>query len=485
MNKSCFRIVSGKEIINGGGLGALWRHDTRECVSFFKNILTPLSAKNCYHIIRPLNEVAEKGAEIIKAKTGRRMQAKTLYARECVMEIPEDWGAERMPDVIKVCEKIGKTPIYRYENVHEEVDGKKKLVSVPILDENGNHVKSPLGIVLFAVMMHKDEGNWCLPDGRSAGLSKGRDGKWYDGKGNLHYPQREHLVWKCHCHVHPWYNMVDPHTGRTIRLAAEELSQIQSLVAQALGMERGKVGSNTRHLHPDQYSELKVIEANIAERQEELESLEKRRDELKANVAKLATNPLARLGAGIQTRLSGNRTQEEFDASVAEIRKDCDDQIAAIKAEADKRVEKAEQAGRDAGSKLYRYERGREKDLREWGNRGYNLGLEDARKTVEAAEAKTAEVQAELDNVRRKVAGPVLVYNSFVATIKNPKIPNKAKNDFVALFCDNISSDEKVFLAKYLKVCGVLWPLRNSDELARYRQQQKNKMTKTTNTIKK
>ena len=262
--KSCFRMISGKEVKSHGGLAGLIKHDLRESVSTFKNIRSELRAQNGYHIVgRPIEDILAENARIVKSKTGRKMQANALTLRECIMELPEDWDKERINDMVRVCREVTTIPIYRYYNKQEEIDGKNKVVSYPLLDEEGHHIKSPLELELVAVIYHGDEGHWVTAEGNTAGLAVGTDGKWHDAAGMIHDPKTEGLTWKVHHHCHPWYNCLDRNTGKSIRLASEELSQIQTLVAKRLGMERGIKGSNRARVSTEEYSRMQQIEAEI------------------------------------------------------------------------------------------------------------------------------------------------------------------------------------------------------------------------------
>ena len=263
-------MIKAKEVASHGGLYGLYLHDTREVISKYKNIRDSLVSKNSYHIDKKLEDVLKDAAITVKRKSGRAMQNKTMPVRECFMELPDDWDASNKAEVIRLCSDIGTIPIKRYVNRKKMVAGKKRLVSEPVLDEKGKQVISPLGIELFAVMFHEDEGHWLMPDGKAtAGLEKDADGRWVDLNGEPHDPEAEGLIWKMHHHCHPWYNFIDPKTGKTIRIAGEELSQIQTIVAERLGMERGIKGSDRVHLPTEVYSRLQQVEASIAKGEEE------------------------------------------------------------------------------------------------------------------------------------------------------------------------------------------------------------------------
>lgn len=405
-----------------------------------------------------------------------------------------------MPRIIEICRSISNTPIYRYTNTLEMQDGGKKLVSIPVVDKAGNHVMSPLGLELVAVMLHLDEGNWEYPDGRSAGLKKGKGGEWCDANGTIHDPKKENLVWKKHAHVHPWYNMVDPRTGKVIKIAAEELSQIQDLVANKTGLERGVVGSNTRHLHPDDWTEMKIIKAQLDTCLQEIENISAKKEagevELKVlqdnitsaqdKLEKMATNPLARLGASIHTKLSGNRTQQEFDAAVAavqeacdaaiaETKKDCEEKIEAARLSAEMSISKAEDERRKASSEAEKMRLSREEDRKTWGQQAYDLALEVIRKKFQADLDSAAEREASLktssEKLKKELAAPSAAFNALLRTLNDyVHVKNEKRFDFLALLVDHVPQEDMDTFVNGLKAAGIKIPIRNSAQLSASRE---------------
>ena len=251
MNKSCLRFLNQKTVEKHGGLFGLMKHDVRESIWEDQEINDDYKGKNKFKIIRKIENVVEDLTTIVKAKTKRGVQKNAMIIREAVVE-----------KLITVGEKVGETPIYRSSNklVIDKKTGKKSLVSIPLLDMNNNQIKSPLGIKLFAAFLHVDEGNWINQFGRSACLLKGSDGNWHDPTGVRHDPKKEGLTWKQHWHGHLWFACVDHETGKTIRPSTDELSQIQTLVANELGMERGIIGSKARHKGTTDYKRDKINE---------------------------------------------------------------------------------------------------------------------------------------------------------------------------------------------------------------------------------
>lgn len=257
MNKSCLRFLNQKAVEGHGGMKGLMMHDKRENIWADQEVNDSLRKENEYKETRALDDVRREHQILVKEKTGRRMQAGTMDVREAVVELHDDIS---MDALWSLGQAICETPILRSVNVLERTDGKKRLVSEPVLDADGKQVKSALKIELFAACLHKDEGHWIDTNGNSAHLMKDEHGAWRDLDGKAHNPQAEGLVWKRHTHGHLWFDVIDRKNGKTIHVSTEELSQLQTLVANKLGMERGEVGSKRRHSPTEIYRMQKMME---------------------------------------------------------------------------------------------------------------------------------------------------------------------------------------------------------------------------------
>ena len=253
--KSCLRLLNAKTVESHGGLSGLIRHDRRENIWSDQEINEALIGSNAYHILRSFDDVRKENAKTVKDKTGRRMQDNTLDIREAVVELPDGISIEKLEELGHT---ICRTPILRSKNKKVYKGKKSILVSEPILDKNGKQVISPLGVKLIAAFLHKDEGHWINRDGDSAHLQKDENGNWRDVDGTVHDPKKEGLLWKVHTHGHLWFSMIDLETGKTIRISSDELSQLQTLVAETLGMERGEYNSKRTHLDQKAYNKKQI-----------------------------------------------------------------------------------------------------------------------------------------------------------------------------------------------------------------------------------
>ena len=121
---------------------------------------------------------------------------------------------------------------------HHTIDDLKKL---------GSKLEAAFGIKTLQIYIHKDEGHQ-------------KDGQW---KPNLH----AHMVFD-------WQNK---DTGRSIKLNRQQMSQMQTITAESLGMERG-VPSDVKHLNAVQFK-VQIEEQRLIEAHGLDNSLEKLRKE--------------------------------------------------------------------------------------------------------------------------------------------------------------------------------------------------------------
>ncbi len=175
--------------------------------------------------------IAEKRAElekIVKEKTGRKMQKKATPIKEAVILLPDD-------------------------NFEKNSNALRTLVS---------ELYERYDIKAFQGYIHNDEGHT-------------------DENGNTKYNYHAHLV----------VDWIDHNTGKSLRLTKEDMSDIQTLTAEILSMERGEKGSKSLSLTHQEYrgfmkirdSMQKKLERKInAEEEQELrQELIKKREEEK------------------------------------------------------------------------------------------------------------------------------------------------------------------------------------------------------------
>ncbi len=155
--------------------------------------------------------IAEKRAELeklVKEKTGRTMQKKATPIREAVVLLPN--GDNKMNEKL----------IYNLSDKLEE----------------------KYNIKAFQWHIHYDEGH-----------------KKEDGQTKMHY------------HAHIVFDWIDHDTGKSIKLGREDMSEIQTLNAELMEMERGLIGSKNKRLNNKEYrGMMKIKDTYLKERNQEM-----------------------------------------------------------------------------------------------------------------------------------------------------------------------------------------------------------------------
>ena len=161
---------------------------------------------------------------LVKKMTGRAMQEKDV-------EYKDKNGKIRV--------RKGSSPI------REGVVNIKPDTTMDDLLHYVNRVHEKWGITAIQIHMHRDEGHYENPEDKS--------------------------TWQSNLHAHIIWDWIDHSTGKSFKLNADDMSQIQDMVADALEMERGKRKAETGvdHLERNEYI-LKVQEEKKEKLQEEI-----------------------------------------------------------------------------------------------------------------------------------------------------------------------------------------------------------------------
>ena len=172
---------------------------------------------------------------LVKERTGRAMQEKDV-------EYKDKNGKIRV--------RKGSSPI------REGVVNIKPDTTIDDLLHYVNRVHEKWGITAIQIHMHRDEGHYENLEDKS--------------------------TWQPNLHAHIIWDWIDHSTGKSFKLNADDMSQIQDMVAETLEMERGKRKAETgaAHLERNEYI-LKVQE-------EKKEKLQKEIDAEEAKAAKMA-----------------------------------------------------------------------------------------------------------------------------------------------------------------------------------------------------
>jgi len=139
---------------------------------------------------------------LVKEKTGRAMQEKDVEYKD----------------------KNGKTRVRKGSSpIREGVVNIKPDTKMDDLLNYVNRVHEKWGIKAIQIHMHRDEGHYENPEDKS--------------------------TWKPNLHAHIIWDWIDHQTGKSFKLNAEDMSQIQDMVAETLEMERGKRKEETGAEH--------------------------------------------------------------------------------------------------------------------------------------------------------------------------------------------------------------------------------------------
>lgn len=145
------------------------------------------------------------------------------YIRKDLIQNNEYWQEEkiafRLQKIENYCkEKSGRKLQKNAMPIREAVVVIKENTTMNELKILANKLKSELGIEIFQIAIHKDEGHYDLDTGE----------------------------WKPNFHAHFVADWQDKNTGKTLKHKNYDYSKMQDLAAECLGMERGNRGSKIR-----------------------------------------------------------------------------------------------------------------------------------------------------------------------------------------------------------------------------------------------
>ena len=183
---------------------------------------------------------------LVKEKTGRAMQEKDVEYKD----------------------KNGKTRVRKGSSpIREGVVNIKPDTKMDDLLNYVNRVHEKWGIRAIQIHMHRDEGHYENPEDKS--------------------------TWKPNLHAHIIWDWIDHQTGKSFKLKAEDMSQIQDMVAETLEMERGKRKEETGAEHLERKD---VILANQRKQSAELDNeIAEKRDRLNSENGNAIVSGVANL----------------------------------------------------------------------------------------------------------------------------------------------------------------------------------------------
>lgn len=185
-----------------------------------------LSYRNEQWVEMKIADVLEDIREKYKQHTGQSMQKKATPIREGVVVIEDN------------------TTLRQLQNFAERIEER-------------------FGIHTFQIYTHKDEG-----------------ASVWDGNSE---------AWKPNYHAHMIFDWTDGETGRTRKLNKQDMAEMQTILAECLGMERG-ISSDRKHLSAIQYKNMVEAE-KVAQIEKECHQIEDKRNAIEKEV-KLAGEKL-------------------------------------------------------------------------------------------------------------------------------------------------------------------------------------------------
>jgi len=202
-----------------------------------------------------LEERSRQIAAMVKKKTGRAMQTK---------------------DRKRVNKKTGKVTVVRGSTpIKEGVVVIKEDTAMEQLRHFCEVCKERWGITPLQIFIHRDEGHYETPGDKT--------------------------TWKPNYHAHIVWDWMNHDTGKSCKLLPQDMSQMQTILAEALGMERGTSKELTGREH------LERTDYIIAKQKQEVEKAraakERTETELKAVKSELKTEKLKNSAAEVGTTI--------------------------------------------------------------------------------------------------------------------------------------------------------------------------------------
>ena len=177
----------------------------------------------------------------------RRLK-KLDYVREELTKNNQSWAAQSVHDRYEqikqlVKEKTGRSIQSKATPIREAVVLVKRETTLQDLHRLRTAYKEHFGIDVFQIDVHKDEGHF------------NKKGKWI---GNYH--------------AHLTADFTNHETGKSLKLTRQQMSELQTVTAEVLGMERG-IPSNRKALTALQFK-IQAERKNLEELRKEVASMD-------------------------------------------------------------------------------------------------------------------------------------------------------------------------------------------------------------------
>ena len=252
-------------------------------------------------------------ARMVKEKTGRAMQTK---------------------DRTRVDKKTGKTvKVNGSSPIRESVVVCKADTTMNELQNYSKACHEKWGITALQIHIHRDEGYYSDPEDK--------------------------VSWKPNYHAHIVWDWMNHETGKSCKLNREDMSRLQDMVSEALGMERGKSKSETGHQHLERNDYIvakqkREAEAAVAAKEEtenerkRIEAENKAKEQHSAELDKAIKEKANRVneenGNAILSglaKIAGRGKYAEMEKENERLRKSVPEQLAKLQAQYEQEVNKA------------------------------------------------------------------------------------------------------------------------------------------------
>ena len=312
-------------------------------------------------------------------------------------------------------------------------------------------------------------------------------------------------------HGHEVWDMYDHENHRMVALSRADCRKWQDIVAEETGMPRGNPAYETRRkwLTANEYkitkqnesiakkeAELKEMNAMVEQKTAEVESLKNRVREKEDELAKAAKSPIARVIAGVKTKMAGNYTQDEVNEMMTKASAEADERVRSVKEQAVKAMaaatEETEAKVLAVQNELASVRRAladerkrKDEDIRiateKAARKAYasvNAAIHDAvdsstadlRAQLEKTQADLQAANGQIDKLKNDSHNATLIAHTFLTILKDGEVQGFKKNDVLALFTDHLDENGRKIVSRILAGNGIDRRLRTTAELERSRQ---------------
>ena len=321
-------------------------------------------------------------------------------------------------------------------------------------------------------------------------------------------------------HGHEVWDMYDHENHRMVALSRADCRKWQDIVAEETGMPRGNPAYETRRkwLTANEYkikqqnesiakkkADLEEMNALVEQKAAEVEALKIQVRKKEEELAKTTKSPLARVIAGVKTKMAGNYTQEEVDEMMTKANADADERVRAIQEQSDKKIDEAWDYAKTLVSSLESQlenarrtlmeERKEREDIirkavddanrkaRAYFTREMQDGIArttaDVQKQLKAALTETATLRSQIGELKATYHSTTTIAHAFVNLMKDVQIKGSQRNDVLALFADHLDENGRKVVGQILSGNGIFRTIRTTAELEKYRQQVKKEQSQT------